>query len=173
MRLRPVLDAIYRSLMILSGLAMLTAFLAVIAGIADRQMAWGLRGLDAYAGYAIAAALFLALPQTLQRGEHIRVSLVLQRLSQRWRSVLEWWCLLAALALSGALAFYAVRLIGVSYTTHDVSQGSDATPLWIPQIAMALGCIGLALAFADALISRATGGVFFREADSGEAARVE
>ncbi|MBL8330136.1 MAG: TRAP transporter small permease subunit [Rubrivivax sp.] len=171
--MRQLMDAVYRGLMFLSGLSMLTAFLAVMAGIADRQMAWGLRGLDAYAGYAIAAALFLALPQTLQRGEHIRVSLLVQRLPAVWRGVLEWWSLGAALALSGALAFYALRLVWVSYTTHDVSQGSDATPLWIPQIAMALGCIGLALAFADALVSRAVGAAFFREAAPGEAARVE
>ncbi|MEO7725639.1 MAG: hypothetical protein ABIS45_00110, partial [Burkholderiales bacterium] len=39
-----------------------------------------------------------------------------------------------------------------SYTFNDISQGSDATPLWIPQISMALGTIVLWVAFVDALV---------------------
>lgn len=161
--MRRTLDAVYGGLMALSALALLGTFVAVMLGVADRQFGWGLRGLDAYAGYAIAASLFLALPGTLQQGEHIRVTLLLQRLPRRWADVLEGWCLLAGLALSGALAAYAVRLVWLSKATNDVSQGSDATPLWLPQVAMALGCIGLALGFADAIVSRWRGERFFRE----------
>lgn len=171
--MRRALDAFYAGLMALAALALLAAFVLVMLAIADRQFAWGLRGLDAYAGYAIAAALFLALPGTLQRGEHIRVTLLLQRLPAAWRAALEWWCLAAGLALTAALAVYAARLVWVSHATNDVSQGSDATPLWLPQVGMALGCLGLALAFADALLSRLRGRPFFHEPPAGEAARVE
>lgn len=163
--MRRAVDAVYRGLMALSALALMVTFLAVMLGIADRQFGWGLRGLDAYAGYAIAGALFLALPGTLRRGEHIRVTLVLQRLPATARAVLEWWCLLAGMALSGALAVYAARLVWLSRVTNDVSQGSDATPLWLPQIAMALGCAGLALGFVDAIVTRWRGGSFFAESD--------
>ncbi len=137
-----------------SALAMVASFAAVVLGMADRWFGLGLRGLDAYAGYAIAAALFLAMPGTFLRGEHIRVSLVLDRLSPRWRALLEAWCLAAGMALTTALAFYACRLVLVSWQTHDVSPASDATPLWLPQIPMALGCIGLALALAHAAWQR-------------------
>jgi TRAP-type C4-dicarboxylate transport system permease small subunit len=170
---RALLDGFYRLLMALAALAMVAAFLAVVVGIADRQFGFGLRGLDAYAGYAIAAALFLALPATLQRGEHLRVTLLVQRAPAALRNALEWWCLGAAVALSGLLAWYAVRMTFVSRATHDISQGSDATPLWIPQIAMALGCVGLAVAFADAFVSRALDRRFFEERAADEAARVE
>jgi TRAP-type C4-dicarboxylate transport system permease small subunit len=67
--------------MVLAAVAMAFTFVVVMLGILDRQFALGLRGLDAYAGYGIASALFLAMPGTLQRGEHIRVTLLLQRLS--------------------------------------------------------------------------------------------
>ncbi|MDP1565188.1 MAG: TRAP transporter small permease, partial [Polaromonas sp.] len=56
----------YKLLMALSCLAMLAAFGSVILGVLAREAAWDIAGLDAYAGYAIAAALFLALPGTLQ-----------------------------------------------------------------------------------------------------------
>lgn len=170
--MRAVFDRFYAALMALAAFALLLSFIAVMLGIADRQLGLGLRGLDAYAGYGIAAALFLAMPGTLQKGEHIRVTLVLQRVPAAWRSVLEWWSLIAGLLLSALLAGYACRMVWVSHLTHDISQGSDATPLWLPQMAMALGCVGLFVALADAALSRATGSVFEQQA-GGEAARVE
>ncbi len=170
--MRRALDRFYGGLMALSAAAMAAAFACVMLGIADRQFAWGLRGLDAYAGYAVAAALFLALPGTLQKGEHIRVTLLLQRVPATWRAALEWWCLLAGTVLSLMLAFYAVRLVWLSWLTHDVSPASDATPLWMPQLAMALGCIGLALGLVDAACSRAAG-LRFELQGGAEAAHVE
>lgn len=170
--MRTLLDRFYALLMAGAALAMVAALAAVLLGIADRQLALGLRGLDAYAGYAIAAALFLALPGTLQHGEHIRVTLVLQRLGGGARQALEWACLLAGAALSAGLAWYACRLVWLSRATHDVSQGSDATPLWLPQLAMAAGCVGLAVALVDACLRRLRGQRFYL-AGGDAAAHVE
>lgn len=164
----------YRLLGVLACVAMVAAFVTIVLGVVARE--FGLEfvaGLDAYAGYAIAAALFLALPMTFQRGEHIRVTLFLDKLPPRWRTVLEYWSLLAGLALASYFAYFACRLVWMSYTTHDVSPAADATPLWIPQIAMALGSIGFALSFAEALLARLKGLAFFAPADAGEMARVE
>jgi TRAP-type C4-dicarboxylate transport system permease small subunit len=144
----------YKLLAVLSACSMVAAFVTVMLQIASRQLAFNIPGLDAYAGYSIAAALFLALPETLRRGEHIRVTLVLQKAPPALRHGLEYFCLAVAAALSFYLAFFACKLVWVSKTTHDISQSADATPLWIPQLTMALGCIGLAVAFADAWVAR-------------------
>jgi TRAP-type C4-dicarboxylate transport system permease small subunit len=157
----------YRLLMLLSCISMLTAFGSVVLGVFAREVVHlNIPGLDAYAGYAIAGALFLALPGTLQNGDHIRVTLVLERLPEHIRSGFEWFCLVAALALSLYMASYGVRSVWISYITHDVSASADATPLWIPQISMALGCIGFALAFAHALILRLQGKTFMAVSES-------
>ena len=169
---RAVTAAFYRLLGLLACLAMVAAFVTVGLGVVARQAGFDIPGLDAYAGYSIAAALFLALPMTLQHGDHIRVGLVLDKLPPRARNVLEYWSLGAGLALALYVAYYAGRLVWVSYTTHDVSQSMDATPLWIPQIAMALGSLGFAVAMADALVSRLQGRSFFASAGD-EIARVE
>lgn len=151
----------YRLLMLLSCLSMLAAFGAVALGVLAREFIHvNINGLDAYAGYAIAAALFFALPGTLQNGDHIRVTLVLDRLPARYRNGMEWFCLSAALVLTTYIAFYAVRSVWISYATHDISPAADATPLWIPQISMAMGCIGFALSFAQALVLRLKGIAF-------------
>lgn len=161
----------YKLLMLLSCLAMLMAFGTVMLGVIAREMQWDIGGLDAYAGYAIAAALFLALPATLKHGDHIRVTLLLDRLPARLRGALEWWCLGAGLVLTSYMAWYAARLVWVSYVTHDVSPAADASPLWIPQLSMALGCFGFALSFVQALAVRFQGGSFI--AVSSETSHIE
>lgn len=145
----------YRLLTGLSCLSMVSAFVIVMLGVAARQVTFiSVQGMDAYAGYAIAAALFFALPGTLQNGDHIRVTLMLDRVPPRVRSAFEWLCLTVAVALTAYVAWYAVRSVWISYVTDDVSPAADASPLWIPQISMAVGCIGFAVAFAHAVILR-------------------
>ena len=61
-----LVDAFDRLLAVLAGVAMVAAFVAVTLGVVVRLAGLDVAGLDAYAGYAIAAALFLALPQTLR-----------------------------------------------------------------------------------------------------------
>ena len=58
----------------------------------------------------------------------------------------------AASLLALLFAFYACKLSWQSYTFNDVSTGNDATPLWIPQLAMAAGTLIMAIAFIDELV---------------------
>lgn len=149
-----ILKKFYQSLLVLSAVFMVGTFLVVGTSIVSRLMEQSIPGLDAYAGYCIAAALFLALPATLQQGDHIRVTLVIERLPKKFRHWIEWWCLGVAGLLSVYMAWFSVRFVYQSYTLGDVSTSADATPLWIPQLAMALGCIGFAIAFLHALVLR-------------------
>ena len=150
--MRVFLDRLYAAAGYAAAFFMLATLLMVVAGIADRALALGWRGTDMYAGYAMAACGFLALAHTLKRGEHIRVSLLLQAASPRIKRLLEIWSLFAAGVLAAALSFYAVKLSYQSWEFHDVSTGNDATPLWIPQISMAVGAIVLLIALLDDLI---------------------
>jgi TRAP-type C4-dicarboxylate transport system permease small subunit len=59
--------------------------------------------------------------------------------------------------LACLMAYYSIRLSWQSYTFHDISTSNDATPLWIPQIAMALGTLVLAIAFIDELVLECLG----------------
>jgi TRAP-type C4-dicarboxylate transport system permease small subunit len=151
MTLRRLLDLIYDAAGYLAAFFMVGVLLMVLASVAGRLLEFQLRGSDAYAGYCMAAASFLALAHTLKRGEHIRVTLFLERFGQRIGRVLDLWCHAAGAFFCGVLAFYSVRLAWQSWAFHDISQGNDATPLWIPQIGMALGSIVLFIAMLDDL----------------------
>jgi TRAP-type C4-dicarboxylate transport system permease small subunit len=171
--MKTLLLGLYRLLGLLAVLSMVAAFLTVTLGVVAREANWDIQGLDAYAGYAIAGALFLALPITFQRSEHIRVTLLMEKVSARWRNGLQIWSLLAASALSIYFTWFSGRLVWMSYTMHDISPALDATPLWIPQIVMAVGAGGLAIACVDALLSHLLGLPFFATPAEGEAAHVE
>lgn len=162
---------LYRTLMIGACIAMVMAFATIALGVIAREVAWNIPGLDAYAGYSIAAALFLALPATFKQGDHIRVTLLAQRLNASVRWALEHICLFIGTALSGYVAYFSCRLVWISWTTHDVSQGADATALWVPQMFMAIGAIGFAISLADAWLHHFRSETFFAVSD--DAARVE
>ena len=113
---------------------------------------------DDFAGYAMLACSFLALAHTFGRGEHVRVTLLIQRLQGRARRWAELWCLAAGTFLSGFLAWYCVKLMLDSRAFGDMSTGLVAIPLWLPQIFMAIGACVLFIAMVEQLVVVATGG---------------
>lgn len=157
----------YRMLLVLASLSMVAALLAITLNIATRLVdGWSISGLDGYAGYSIAAAFFLALPSALLHGDHIRVTSVLDHVPQRVRTWLVTWALVVGLLISSYLAWFSCRLVWMSHLYHDVAPTGDATPMWIPQLSMALGTVGFALAFLHALVNQLRGQAFFHA--SGE-----
>jgi len=150
--LRSALDALYDGAAGLAALFMVGLLVMVLLSVLGRQLAFNIPGVDAYAGYMMAAAGFLALAHTLKRGEHIRVTLLLSALKGGARRGLELWALAAATLLAALFAWYSVRLAWQSYRFHDISTSNDATPLWIPQLTMAAGTLILAVAFVDELV---------------------
>ncbi len=155
--MRAALDRLYDAAAWLAAASMIGLLVMVLLSIAGRQFDFYVPGTDAYAGYLMAAAGFLALAHTLRRNEHIRVTLVLTLVGSRTRRTLEFVSLLLALLLAGLFAFYSVRLAWQSYTFHDISTASDATPLWIPQLSMAVGTLIFLVAFVDRLVLELTG----------------
>jgi TRAP-type C4-dicarboxylate transport system permease small subunit len=147
--MRRWLDGLYDCAAWLAALAMIGVLVMVLLSILGRQLNFMVSGTDAYAGYCMAAAGFLALAHTLKRNEHIRVTLVLGRLQGRARHGLEMWALSAGVLLGALFAVYSVRLAWISHAIHDISTGNDATPLWIPQLAMAVGTVVLLVALVD------------------------
>ncbi len=150
--MRKLLNALYDGAAWLAALFMVGLLLMVLLSVVSRQLHFHVPGTDAYAGYLMAASGFLALAHTLKKGEHIRVTLLIGRLQGRARRGMEVWALLAASGLALLSAFYSARLVWQSRLFNDISTASDATPLWIPQLGMAIGTAILAIAFIDELV---------------------
>ena len=148
---RKLLDALYDGAAWLAALFMVGLLAMVLLSIVSRLLHFHVPGTDAYAGYLMAASGFLALAHTLKRGEHIRVTLLLAALKGRARHALELWALGAATLLAALSAWYSCRLAWQSRAFNDISTGNDATPLWIPQLTMAVGSVILVVALIDEL----------------------
>ncbi len=163
--MRRLLDGLFDGAAALAALLLVGVLVMVLLSILGRQLHFHVPGTDAYAGYLMAASGFLALAHTLKRGEHIRVTLLLGALHGPWKKALELWALGFASLLAGMFAFYSCRLAWQSHSFHDISTASDATPLWIPQIGMALGAVILAIAFLDELLLEIRGKRVQRSSD--------
>ena len=169
--MRTALDRLYLAAGALAALLLLAIGLLVLLSIVTRWMGVFVPGLSAYAGYAMAGSSFLALAYTFGHGGHIRVNVVLNALKGSGRRAAELWCLGIGTLLAGYLAWFSVKMVRVSLQLGDVSESADATPLWIPQVPMALGAVLLTVALADRLIAGARGAPL--EAASSDAMRPE
>jgi hypothetical protein len=102
------LDRLYDGSAALAAVAMVLLLVMVMLSIISRQVGFNVPGVDAYAGYMMAAAGFLAMAHTLKKGEHIRVTLLISALRGSAHRALEIWALFAAALLAALLA--VVRL---------------------------------------------------------------
>ena len=151
--MRRALDLIYDTCAWVAGLFMVLILVNILVQVTGSYFGLYIRGTDAYAGYSMAAASFFALAHTLKRGEHIRVTLVLQHLPAQWRRRFEIGCFVLAAFLTANFAWFAWTMTWWSYEFNAISDAQDKTPLWIPQLSMAIGVTVLLVAFIDELVA--------------------
>jgi TRAP-type C4-dicarboxylate transport system permease small subunit len=150
--IRRFLDKLYLAAGIIGAVCLVAILCVIVAQMVARWSGVAFPGSSEYAGYLMAASSFLAFAYALNHGAHIRVSLMLTALG-RHRFWGELWALVIGTAASSYLAWFAVKATKWSYKLHDVSQGQDATPIWIVQIPMAFGAVLLAICFFDNLVT--------------------
>ena len=156
--MRRALDRLYGFCGGLAALSLAAIAVLILAQVVARLLGLFVPAASDFAGFCLAASSFLALAYTFRAGGHIRVTLVLQRMPQRWRRG----CDLASLAIAAALvsyfSWYTVGLVQDSWHFNDLSEGLVPVPLWIPQSGMAAGLIVLAIALVDELVNVLRGG---------------
>ena len=81
------------------------------------------------------------------------------------RRLLDTWCFAIATVLGWYFAYYATKATYWSWKFNDISQGQDATALWIPQTSMVIGSIIFAIALTDHLVHVLISGDHRIEAD--------
>ena len=150
---RKLLDFLYTAAGVLAGLCLIAILFLIVVQMLARWTGEVFPGAPDYAGYAMAAASFLAFANALNKGSHIRVSILLNALGPKKRFWLEVWCFTIGTAVAWYVSYYIYRMLGFAIKFNDVSQGQDATPLWIPQTPMLIGAVILAIALTDNLIS--------------------
>ena len=149
---RGLLDRLYQLGALLAALCLIAILLLIVAQMVARWTGAIFPGAANYAGYAMAAASFMAFASALNRGAHIRVSILLNAVSPRIRRFLELWCFGLGAAIAWYFVYNAYRFTYWSWKFNEISQAQDASPLWIPQSVMVIGGGLLAIALTDNLL---------------------
>jgi TRAP-type C4-dicarboxylate transport system permease small subunit len=142
------LDRMYMLCGYVAAFFLCCIFLTTMLQVVTRLAGMNISGLTDYAGYFMAASAFLAFAHTFNRGAHIRIELFLSMMG-RYRKFAEWFSFFVSSAIAVWLAYFAWSMIYWSYTLNDISQGLDATPIWIPQLSMAFGMSIFAISIID------------------------
>lgn len=148
---------LYRAAGVLAAVALAAIALLIVAQIGARMLGTQIKSADDFAGWALAASMFLALPMTLNAGEHIRVTVLIDALPDGARRVLDTVVTALAVVAAGWAAWQVVGYVRESWVYGDVSQGLIAVPLWMPQLAMAVGLVLFAVALVERLVLRLRG----------------
>jgi len=147
--LRRFLDGLYLGSGILAAAFLALIGLSILAQVVGRMFKLTV-DMTEVSGFFMAASTFLGLAYTFRQGGHIRISLLVTRMSGTRRKAIELWCCAFGAILTGYLAFHATVFVLESFEFKDISPGMMAVPFWIPQSGMALGLIILAIALVDA-----------------------
>ena len=164
--MRRFLNATYKAAGMLSAFLILAICLLISAQIVLNGMGRLMPGVlpstipsyADFAGFMLAGATFLAMAYTLRSGGHIRVNLVVQRLSPRVVIIAEFLALTVANVFVGYTLYFSGALVLESLHYGDVSNGIIPVPLWLPQSAMTFGMGLLLVALLHTLVDLITTG---------------
>ena len=105
-----------------------------------------------------AAASFFAMAHAFKHGDFVRVTLLLEKLPDSTRRILEIVSLTIGAVCVGYLAFWANKFTYESFIFDEKAQGLLPIPIWIPQSSFAIGSILLLIAVVDELVIVLRGG---------------
>ena len=149
---RRFLDRLYWLCGVIASLFLIAILTLIVIQMLARWTGEVFPGAPDYAGYCMAAASFFAFSYALNRGSHIRVSILLNAVGVKARRLINIWCFAIGAALGWYFCYYAIKMTYWSYKFNDISQGQDATALWIPQMSMVIGVTVFAIALTDHLV---------------------
>ena len=149
---RKLLDRLYFAAGAVAGACIVLITVMILAQIVGRWFGVIIPSTEDFSGYLLAAATFLALAYTFRHGGHIRVTLLIHRLSTRLQRRLTHVVLALFVVIMGWGAWHICYLVYESWSFEELSQGYIAIPLWIPQVPMALGAVLFFIALIDDLV---------------------
>ncbi len=100
---------------------------------------------DEYSGYLMVAAVMAGLAFTLKSDSHIRISILTANLSPEPKRYLESVATLIAMSITMFILYHAVLMVYDTYSYDMLADSISETPLYLPQIMVAVGLFGLAL----------------------------
>ena len=156
--MRRFLDRLYLASGALGAVFVLLICVLMIAQSILREFHVRTGAVNDVVAWMCAAASFFAMAHAFKHGDFVRVTLLLENVSEGVRRRLEIACLFIGTLCVGYLAWWANKFTYDSFQFGEVAQGLLPIPIWIPQSSFALGSILLLVAVVDELVIVLRGG---------------
>jgi len=150
--MRKLLDRLYLGAAYVAASCVLLIMLLMIAQSILREMHVRTGAVNDVVAWLCAAGSFFAMAHAFKHGDFVRVTLLLEKVSDAAKRRFEIAALSIAVLAVGYLMFWANRFTYESWAFNDIAQGLLPLPMWIPQLSFALGSILLFVAVLDELI---------------------
>lgn len=150
--MRRFLDRLYLAAAGLAAFFILLIALLMLGQSVLREFGVRTGAVNDVVSWLCAAAAFFAMAHAFKHGDFVRVTLVLERLGNRVRRIVELLALLIGSIATGFLAWSACLFTYESWEFNDMAQGLLPLPLWTVQLSFALGAILLWVALLDELL---------------------
>lgn len=156
--MRRFLDRLYLASGAIGALFVALICVLMIAQSVLREFGVRTGAVNDLVAWFCAAASFFAMAHAFKHGDFVRVTLVMEKLSDRARRTLEIVCLSIGTVSVGYLAYWANRFTYDSWQFNEMAQGLLPIPIWIPQLSFAIGSLLLLVALVDELVIVLRGG---------------
>ena len=146
---RRSLNALYAFGGYLGALCVLSILALMISASIGRSLLWRVGWVNDVVAWLCASGAFLGMAYSFRNGDFVRVTLVLEAVSDRARRQLEILSLGIAAVAIGYLAYWATRFTWESYVFNDIAGNMVPIPIWIPQTSFVVGTLILLIAVLD------------------------
>lgn len=150
--MRRFLDRLYYASGALGALFILALCALMIAQSVLREFGVRTGAVNDVVAWFCAAASFFSMAHAFKHGDFVRVTLLIDSLSEAWRKRFEIAALLVGNIAVAYLAWWACKFTYESWEFNEVAQGLLPMPIWIPQMSFALGSVLLFIALLDELV---------------------
>lgn len=154
--MRRALENLYSFSGLLAAFFLVMIGVTILLQIAGRFLHFAFDATE-ISGFCMAASTFLGLAYTLRANAHIRVTLMVGKLSAENKRRVEIWCCALGAAAFAYVSVNAWLMAYESFLFGDTSPGLMAVPFWIPQIGMSLGASIMTIGFVDELVQTISG----------------
>lgn len=118
-----------------------------------RMIGYSIEFSDEVVTFSLVWAVFLAIAQAGREGRHVRIELVVGRLSQPVQKGLAFFANIAGLLWGLVIALSATKFIPHLFLSGALSSSSLRVPMWIVYLALLIGGITVVLFYLEAAIS--------------------
>ena len=149
------IDGISAIMAAVGGLALLLLLVIVAASVAARYFInKPLIFVDEVASYLMLGIVFLGLAPAVKAGGHIRVEVLVSRLSGRTARIVETAALVVAIVFGVVLLFSGLDLVQTYLARGTRSWAGLQTPLAIPAMVIPVGVVAFVLQLLKTVIQR-------------------